>query len=202
MVEAACGRRRSSQAVKAAPAFPHMDRLPESPRGQKVGFLEVQTGDARPRLWLARCDFSGAYRANLLGQAHLDGMPHLPFCARRSAPLAKSRRNPLRIIHRESPATRISPGMEKRTRGFPSSRLCRSKCEYRARSITESRRPGINKSSNCFHISTPSSTLCFMIFVYTQDGHGMPCPYELIAIIGYTAVVNSLHERSASSPCP
>src|SRR5258708_6763032 len=55
---------------------------------------------------------------------------------------------------------RASSGSEKCSRSFPSSRVCRNKCEYNARSITFSS-SCVAESSNSFHTSTPSIFLGF-----------------------------------------
>jgi len=71
MIEAANQRRKPTQAIETASAFPHMDGVAQSAGFQEV-LLEVEA--ARKRPGVAAADHFVAGGANFVGQAHLDDM--------------------------------------------------------------------------------------------------------------------------------
>src|SRR6266478_3509773 len=71
VIEAANHRRKPTQAIETASAFPHMDGVAQSAGFQEV-LLEVEA--ARKRPGVAAADHFVAGGGNFVGQAHLDDM--------------------------------------------------------------------------------------------------------------------------------
>jgi hypothetical protein len=86
----------SPQAIKAVAALARVDRFPQRPFFQKVGFLQI--GRPAQALRLSFCKFSCSHPANLLGQAHLNHVS--PFASFRQTQSAFSRPPPHSLARR------------------------------------------------------------------------------------------------------
>ncbi len=92
-----------------------------------------------------------------------------------------SRRTAQRAVTSETWRCPASQTSEKRSRALPSSRLCRSRCQYTARSIGVSLSRGASTSSNSLHTCTASSSLLFMICVFLLECRGQASARHLLA---------------------
>jgi hypothetical protein len=145
VVQAPHRRFHPAHAVEAPPALPRVDRLAHRRRFPKTRLFKIGRACQSPPSVDRRAPCANP--ANFLRQAHLHHMPLFTAWATRSAPLAAWPLTALRTAQSERLAASESRRIPKRICAFPSSRLCRNKCGYTARSYGESRSCGTAKSS-------------------------------------------------------